>query len=243
MSLVHAYDAARWGYNRFRNSGIMQRHPASYSRRPMISPYHRPFRKSYKGVDKKFMQNFLKITETKFIDTTISETSVNGTMDIVLINGVGIGDTDILRDGENILITSIQYKLLVTDDSNLQLGQIHKVYLVMKRDVRGAVMVSTALFVTDSITSMRRIENSKNLKILHQKTLRSNPPRIVGDQQVQFITYFHKFKKPIKIKYRTTSETVSGLDRNALFLVFQTDAGATFLPTFQGVCRISFKDV
>ncbi len=166
-----AYDLTRRGMNAYRRRQnqlfISQRSRASLrARRPS---YHRTTRgRSYKGVDPKFLKNYLRITESKFINTTVSATPVAGTSVVSLLNGVATGDTDVLRDGENILITSLQYNLRVTADKDLVTGQVCRFMLVLKKDVRGAALTVGTLLITDDVLSMRQIINSKNFKILHQ---------------------------------------------------------------------------
>ncbi len=199
--------------------------------------------RSYKGVDKKFLKNYLTLTESKFIDTAITETPIAGTSDVVDINVVGIGDTDSLRDGENLLVTSVQYNIHCTADANITKGTICRLLLVLKRDVRGATVTIPNLFVSDTIISMRQVQNSKNFKILSAKNFVIQPPDIAGDQKVVMIRFYKKFKVPIKVKYLSTAATIAGIDRNSLHLIFMTDATATFLPSFSGQVRVTFKDI
>ncbi len=224
-------------YNYYRNM------KKGRSRRRYFKKPHHSKRRSYRGVDKKFMTNFLKITESKFIDTAISQTPVTGTSDIVVLNAIGVGDTDILRDGENLLITSIQYNLQIQADANLIEDTDLDIMLILKRDVRGAQLIPTDVFVSDTITALRQVQNSKNFKILHRRRTHQPAPRIVNQVGRWQIRYFHKFKKPIRVKYLSTAATVAALDRNSISIMFMTNAGATFEPGITGNIRVTFKDV
>ncbi len=200
--------------------------------------------RSYKGVDKKFMSNYIKVVESKFLDLTASSiTPITGTSDVLILNAVGQGDTSITRDGETILITSIQFNMRCTSDANLIKDTVNRLLLVLKKDVRGAAVAVTNLFEQDSCFEMRAIDNSKNLKILKSWTFVQECPYVVAQQRQTNIRYYHKFKKPLRVKYLSSTSSVAGLDRNSLSLVFMTDAGATFLPSWFGQIRIVYKDI
>ncbi len=206
--------------------------------------YYRRKRVNYSGVDKKFLKNYLKLTETKFIDdNAVSETPIAGTSDIVLINGVGSGDTFALRDGENILVTSVQYNIKVLADKDMIKDVEADILLVLQKDTRSTTMTMTELFDVDNLFSMRQITNSKNLKILHRWKTNLRCFSIAGSSHQEIRRYYHKFKKPIKVKYDGIGATITSIDRNALYLVFMTDAATSFLPTFSGSVRVSFKDI
>lgn len=203
----------------------------------------RHMRKAYHGVDKRFMKNYLQLTESKFIDTAISETPVIGTSDIVLLNGVATGDIDNSRDGEALMVTSIQYKLQVQSDVDMT-QDIHVwIILVIKKDVRGQTIAVDKLYVSDSGQALRLVDNSKNFHILSRRMVTLKAPEVALHQDLMIAEYYKKFKKPIKIKYKTTASTVTALDRNAIFVIFMTDGVATKLPSISGNIRVTFKDI
>ncbi len=230
----------------FSTFAAYKRYRASRAKSSIVR-YKAPYRmkqRSYRGVDKRFLKNYLRLTETKFIDNNaLSETPIAGTSDIVLINGVGSGDTFALRDGENILVTSVQYNLKVLADKDMIKDVEADILLVLQKDTRSNTMTIAELFDADNLFAMRQITNSKNLKILHRWKTNLRCFSIAGSQHQEIHRYYHKFKKPIKVKYDGTGATISSIDRNALYLVFMTDAATTFLPTFSGSVRVSFKDV
>ncbi len=204
---------------------------------------YRRTQRSYKGVDKKFLENYTKLMESKFINTSVTETPVAGTSDLVLVNGVTQGDTEITRDGESILITSLQYNLDILADADMAIDIDVDLLLVLKRDVRGTVISMTNFLVADDITEMRQVQNSKNFKVLHRQKIHIPHPAVAGSSFRTVYRYYHKFKKPLKTKYLSSSALVAGIDRNAIYLIIMTNAGATFLPTINGQVRVVFKDI
>ncbi len=242
VGAILAYNAARaagnYGLKRYRQ----YRASARPSSRTLARSGFRRGR-SYRGVSKNFMKNYLKITESKFIDLNVNAMPVQATSSVIPINVIGVGDIDILRDGENTLVTSVQFNIRITSDQDQIVDQVTRLLLVLKKDVRGATITMTNLFVADSVFQMRTVQNSKNFKILKAFNWVQPAPEIQTQRRVKMIRYYHKFKKPIRIKYLSTDNTIAGMDRNALFLIFMTDAGATLLPTFFGEVRVTFKDV
>ena len=199
--------------------------------------------RSYRGVDRKFMKNLMKVTESKFIDKSFSDLPETGSSEIELLNGVTVGDTEVFRDGEVIMMTSIQLNQRWLTDADMLVGQICRVMLVLKKDVRGATINISNLLVADNVLEFRQFKNSQNLKILWQKSFTLQPTEFAGDRRIKMIRHYHKFKKPIRVRYSAVGSTVAELDRNGLFLVVMSDATATFLPTVNTLTRIIFKDV
>lgn len=211
------------------------------------APIMRPVRAAqrFRGVSKSFKRNYLKLKENEFIDTTISETPVEGTSDIQCINCIGVGDTQILRDGEATIVSSIQLRLKFVQDINAIIPQYVDVIMVLKRDVRATTITMTNLFVSDNLNSMRQVQNSKNFKILMRRRIKLSTIGAPVDitQDVKYLNYYKKYKNGIRVKYLSTAADVTGLDRNGIFLIFMTDALATFLPTITGAVRVVFKEV
>ncbi len=213
-----------------------------YGRRPSQKPRYK--RTRYRKVPRKFKKNLLAMKESKFIDiTTGNLVPVGATSIVTLLTGVTQGDTDESRDGSDIYITSLQVKLQVLQDIDQVVGANCKLFLVLKKDVRGAALATTNLFVTDNVLSMRQVDNSKNFRILWQKNFALQAPADTATQKNFLIEKYIKFKSPIRAKYLGTGNAVTDIDRNSLSFIFMTDATATPAPIWKFQSRVTFKDV
>ncbi len=219
---------------------VKQRYRARY---PSKKPRYR--RTRYRKVPRRFKKNLLAMKESKFIDVTETNLEPTGASSIVrLLSGVSQGDTDESRDGSDVYFTSLQVKLRMLQDPSQEVGINCKLFLVMKKDVRGSAVSVTDVFVTDNVLSMRQVDNSKNYKILWQKNFAMNAPADTATNKSFIIEHYIKFKSPIRGKWLGTGNAVSDVDRNSLSFILMTDAGTTTVAPFWSYqTRLTFKDV
>lgn len=243
MQWYNAYRVRQYqsAYNRGRPAG--GRSSRGTSRPYVITQRRRKYRRTYKGVDKKFLTNYMKITESKFLDTSFTKTPVAATSDVVGISNIGAGDLDDDRDGEQVLVTKIQILLNLLADANLITDVNCELILILKKDCRGASPTVTKVWKTDSINSLRELSGRQNFKILKRWRFHQSHPAIVGSRQTNHYRLIYKFKNPLKIIYLSGDADITASDRNSLSLICMTDAGATFLPNFTCNVRLTFKDI
>ena len=99
------------------------------------------------------------------------------------------------------------------------------------------------LYVSDDYFAMRNLTNPENFKILKTWKYNLRPHVTSGDQPRRFFDLYYKFKKPLKVKYSGTGNSVSDADRNALFLVVMSNGAASLSPTVSEQTRLTFKDI
>ncbi len=200
----------------------------------------------YSKVPRRFKKNLLALKENKFNNIGTNPAPVVGTSAVVRLTGIAQGDTDITRDADNIYVTSVQMKSVWSSVATTIEDTILKIFLVQQRDVRGTILGITELFDTDSVTSMRQVDNSKNFRILKQKTIRI-PAKAgpIADNIITNVQYdmYYKFKNPIRTKYQGTSSAVASDDRNALYLIFMCNQSSGTAATGTATIRVTFKDV
>lgn len=201
-------------------------------------------RTRYKKVPRRFKKNLLALKEAKFIDgNSISLQPLEGTSAVLFMTGILEGDTDTARDGSDIYVTSLQGKFSVNGDVDQTEDAYIKLMLVLKKDVRGAILTMAELLETDTYNSMRELDNSKNFKILKTWQRKLSVATTSADKHTARIDFYYKFKTPLRVKYLLSTAVIAAADRNALFLVAMTDAPATFAPVIEGRSRLTFKDI
>ncbi len=185
--------------------------------------------------------------EAKHINlTSITSTPILGTSIVESLNLVGVGDTDITRDGDDIYVMSIQVKGIWTAPTTAVTDSLVRVLLVKKIDVRGTILSVTELFDGDNFTSMRLIDNSKNFKVLKVFNMRLPiAPTPIADDAIsqKVMNFYYKFKNPLRCKYSGDTAGLGDLDRNGLFFIIQTNNVAASVAGWLHTTRITFKDV
>ncbi len=101
----------------------------------------------------------------------------------------------------------------------------------------------TNLYESDDFYAMRNLDNPQNFQILRTWQRNMKVKTITGDQPRAYINFYHKFKRPVRVKYLGTGNAVTDADRNGLFLIFMTNGGATTSPTISMQTRLTFKDI
>ncbi len=195
-------------------------------------------------VPRKFKKNLLALKESKFKDLSATTLSpVNATSTVTYLDTIAQGDTDGTRDGDTIYITSFQMKGTITGDVDQTRDRVFRLLLVKMIDVRGTILSVTDLFDTDAMNSLRKVDNSKNFKILKTFTRIIKVPDTVTNRHISKLDWYYKFKTPLRCKFLLTTAVVGAADRNHLFLVAMTDGGATDSPVLSFQSRLTFKDV
>ncbi len=203
----------------------------------------RRYKARYRG-KKAFKLQLLQVKEAKFLDdTSVSGTPVFGTSVVQYVSGTTQADTETGRDGHDIFATSFQLKGLVSGDVDSITDTLAMIMLVQMKDVRGTILSIADMFVSDNPFAMRNTDNMENFKILKTWRTTLKVKTTTADFSKTFISWYVKFKKPIRIKYSGSGNAIGDADRNGLFLIFLTDAAATFGPGFQLQTRMVFKDI
>ncbi len=204
-------------------------------------------RSSFRRVPRRFKKNLLAMTENKHIhNTAFNPGFTAGTSSITFINNIANGDGDGNRDGEDVVITSLQFKGTFSTPTTTIEDSIVKVMLVKHKDVRGTAMTITNLYESDSINAMRKITNSQNYTILKEIVKRIPVPQ--SPQADNHITnvqcnFYYKFKNPLRMKWSSTASGIANVDRNALYLVIMTNQASGVTATLAAQYRLTFKDV
>ncbi len=199
----------------------------------------------FKRVSPSFKKNYLAMKESKHLDSVYGGNlaPVSGTSVIKYIPAIAEGDSDGDRDGEDIYVTSLQCNYTVTSDADQTVDRTVYLKIVQQYDCRGVIMGITELYESDNPLAFRQLDNSKNFKILKSFKHIAPVKDTAGDQSQHQYSYYIKFKKPIRIKYKGVDVTNSSCDRNALYIVAMTNGTATDSPLIDFRTRLTFKDV
>ncbi len=191
-----------------------------------------------------------RVKEAKFIDTAISiSNAVAGTSQIIPISLVATGDTELLRDGEEIGINTIEINLEVRCGPSVEYDTHNRVMLVRsKHNIEGVLPLITELLMSDSVTALKQIDSRGDYTSYlnkHQLVKIANQDATTADQNqaVGLLRYFKRLRKPMKCTFDASGATIGAAERGHWFLVLMTNQSSSFQPLFTGNVRVMFKDI
>lgn len=176
--------------------------------------------------------------EHKFLDLSLNSQSVSATGLGNNIVNMAQGDTASTRTGDQIKVTSIQFKYYLNINASATVSTV-RVILVLDRQANGAgINLSQLLQDTTAglmLMSPLNLDNKYRFKIMynriHQMSINGN--RAVRGQ------YFKKHQ--IKIRYGSNAGTIADLTSRNLILFFISDE-ATNQPLVDCFLRVRFVD-
>lgn len=202
---------------------------------------------SKKYVVKKFKEITSK-EELKHVDTFLNS-AITTTATFTLLNGMAQGDTTVLRHGNEVSATSIQFRgAIVTDADCLTVTRL-RCLVVVDRQTNGAAPTSIndildVGIITDPILAPYAHDTYKRYKIKYDKTFTINPVSFISATVA--VPYGVPFKKRIKlsrtIKYGGTGATVASINSNSIYHIWVSDQAGATAPTVEMGTRFHFKD-
>lgn len=184
--------------------------------------------------------------ETKKFDTTIAiTTAVAGTGVVQLVSGVAVGDTDILREGNMIIVKSIQFSGTVVGDADVTFDTVCRIMLVRTVDCTGTnPSIANDILESDDPMALRDWDHRKDHQVLWNKNVTLPMRSAAADAviPVRTVKFYKKFKKGLRIWYDGVTGAVTDATRNHLFLVFINNQAASYQPNLNGTFRVTFKD-
>lgn len=178
--------------------------------------------------------------EHKVIDTLIASsaftTTASGTGKTV-INLLPQGDSNVERDGDTVLITSVHLKLIFNADTASDNNMI-RVMLVCDKQCNGVAadidLVLTDTSAQDAMVAPRETQGRQRFHVYCDKIFRINKQ----GEDFQYVNIFKKLN--LKVNYGLAQTgNITDIASNALLLyVF----GFNALGTWQGIIRCNFID-
>lgn len=172
-------------------------------------------------------------------------------------NTVSQGDAANQRIGNKIVIKSIfvQGFIYRNDESSVSFGgMVHAIqyllYLVVDHQTNGALITGANIIDSTSVAdSMRNLEDSVRLTVLHKKLISRNLPAAVWDsvnslwkQPDHIIPFSFTKKMNMLVTFNNASSNVASIVSNSIVLLamYDTQAGTSFAPKIVYRSRIRF---
>jgi len=192
-----------------------------------------------------------KIFELKHNDTAASITpATTGTFQ--LLNGMAVGDTDVLRDGNDANATSIQWRMRVVGDVDaIAAGWCIRHIIFWDSQANGAAPALADVLdlttITTGVLAPYNRNNQKRFKIIEDKSFVLNPTLATsGTTPITAVLSLRQMshgKRSLsrQVKYIGTGATIASIGTNSLYSVMISDAN-TDAPVVQMGYRYFAKD-
>lgn len=181
--------------------------------------------------------------ERKLRDFGLATTTpIAGTSLVSLISGIPTGNTDVDRDGNEILITGLEMNLRVMNDADVVASATYRVIIFRaNKNIEGAVPGILELLEVDEVFEHTQHDTRSDFTIIYDKIGTINAAVTAADRNAHILRY-KKFWKPKKCTYANTSGAVAGAEKGQYFVVMMTDQVSGLQPTFTSKFRIHFKE-
>lgn len=216
---------------------------ASRIRRTSIPKQISNVRKSVKKIQRK--------EELKHLDTLVNDSTIPGSGTFYLLNGVSQGDTNILREGNEISPTSIQFKCAITLAVTEGNSRTFRHIIFWDSQPNGAAPTIGQILDDNVITTYTyapyEYDYNKRFKIVHDKIISMvapSPGPTTNGTSSDFINPTFVYKKKIKlgriVKYIGTGATIASIGTNSLYSLW-IDTDSSSATVYCGY-RLYFKD-
>lgn len=168
-----------------------------------------------------------------------------------LLNGMAVGDTNILRTGNDMNSTSIQWRLRLVGDVDSITGWYLRHLIVFDSQSNGGTPaigdVLDVSVITTAVIAPYNRDNQKRFKIIEDKSFIMNPTLATsGTTPITAVAsnrQHHSGKRQLSrpVKYIGTGATIASIGTNALWSIILSDAN-TDAPVFQCGYRYYAKD-
>lgn len=216
------------------------------------------FRTRKQGPSNKTLNKKIKRIQSKdelrHKDTAFAAQTVSTTAAFYALNIIGQGDSEILRDGNEIDCTSVQWRLSFESDVDSFAAVNVRMIVFWDAQCNGADPTVGNLLQSTVITSVIHAPYNHNFqkrfKIVQDQVI-TLTPQIISDfdpatgttTTVGIVSRYNKGKRALSriTKYSSTASDITGIASNSLFVMFVSDTGAE-LPTVDGGFRVYFKE-
>lgn len=210
---------------------------AIYKRRTLAK--RRTYRKKV-GVARKALRMVKAIKRTyrpeyKKIDLGAVANDVGTTANTQLLHGIAQGDTNITRNGNNILIKSVSMKGWIQHNNTATVGQMVKMWLIADKQQIGDTTPTAAdiwQVAASSVTAPLNRDTTGRFKILWSKTYTVDP-----GNEIRPIYMYKRLTHPVKYNGTTGAD----IQKNGLYL-FMASTDDTNKPQVNTNIRTTFLD-
>lgn len=196
----------------------------------------------------------LSLVETKQ-KLTYSTTQPIDTPDVILLNGIGQGDDNLTREGNRIRVSSIELRFAAVSQSITTVPTGFYLALVLDRQPNGSAPNVNDVYddiggAQDPLVALRNNRYLERFKVLWRSDYCIGKYENQGLPLIQDHVYVDLTKQKdedVTIRYNGSSATVSGISKNAFYLMCVPSNQALFAAgsnyhQWEYMVKLNFKD-
>lgn len=194
--------------------------------------------------------------ELNHLDTLVA-TTIGTTAVVTVLNSMAVGDTNITRDGNQIIMTSLQFRFIANNNVSAAAGhsQMIRHLIVADRQPVGAnpgigdILDNTV--ITNNLIAPYNSNTQMRFKILYDRLSIVKPALVTGftpatgaTTTVNSVDLYTRRKRKMNRKalYNASTAGVGTIQTNALFSILVSDDN-TNQPSVSVGYRLIFKDI
>lgn len=180
-------------------------------------------------------------TEKKYVDDTLSSDNVTSTKSINLFNALAKGDNHYNRDGDSILMQTLQVKGMIIQNSGAT-NTTFKVWYLLDKEAKGSLPNATDIWDSNGMSNygifdLRNRDYTDRFVILKERTYTMSDAK----STTMHINEFIKLGVHTKYLKGQSTGTISDLADNALYIVMATNE-ATNGAAIRLATRLTYTD-
>lgn len=192
------------------------------------------------------ISSFRGRNELKTIDTQTASVIASATTgNIILLSGVAVGTDYNTRIGRKVVIKSVYLRMAayLTPAAPANEGDFIRCLLIVDKQANGAAPVISDIFQNSNYIDPLNLNNRDRFKVMYDKMIAFGPSNYAaaaitgGAPQPRFKKYFKLCN--YETIFGGTGATVGSIQSNALYLVFLSKQGLTYVDYN---CRVRFMD-
>lgn len=180
-------------------------------------------------------------SELKYLDSSVaSEASTTG--ELLLLNGLSLGNTAITRVGQQVSIKSLQITGRWANDQAVP--QAMRIMVFIDKQANGAAPAVTDLLNSVVPTALRNLAWRKRFNVIVDKFYSVGGYTAAVETNVyRVVKMYIKFKRPLKVEYNTGNNgNIQDIAANSLYWCVVGNQAAPGGCPFVGNARIRFYD-
>lgn len=206
-------------------------------------------RMSYRRKRQNILRSLLARPQIKYHDVLQSATEANyDSVNLQLLNGVSVGDTDETRDGQQILMNSLQIKGLIRSDT---VDCVVRYLIILDKMPNEATLLPQGVIETSGATSdvyrlrLRSASAQSRYKVMLDKCVALSVADSSASGGLPYVHIFDHYFKMADIAQFNDDGTgnTDDFQKGALYFFATSDiASASTGPTVEFASRITFFD-
>ncbi len=160
------------------------------------------------------------------------------------MSGIAEGDGDEDRDGEEIMVNSIEIRGTMLVDTDVTVDTICRIIVFRaNKNLDGVLPITTEILEVDNVLALRQNLNKGDFKVYYDRVFVIKVPTTTADQHVRYFQKLIRLKSPgMKAHYDQTNNLIAACEKGYWFMIRMVDKPTGQQATFDFFTRVNFKN-